>query len=174
MRRLILLSALLLTACPLPYCPVRPIPPNAPKLHTKAPSSTAFTREKQSESKPPDGDTMRIGSECITVHNRTLTLRPCRNMPNQPTNISNASSATALSAKTANASPKPAVASPSNPAPATAIKNGIATASACAAAAPMHNAGASASTACACKPATIRPNRKCCAKTAANAHALLL
>ena len=83
MRHLILLSALLLTACPLPYCPVRPIPPNAPKLYTKAPSSTAFTREKQSESKLPDGDTMRIGSECITVHNRTLTLRPCRNAPNQ-------------------------------------------------------------------------------------------
>ena len=83
MRRLILLSSLLLTACPLPYCPVHPIPPNAPKLHTKAPSSTAFAREKQSESKLPDGDTMRIGSECITVHNRTLTLRPCRNMPNQ-------------------------------------------------------------------------------------------
>ena len=83
MRHLILLSALLLTACPLPYCPVRPIPPNAPKLHTKAPSSTAFAREKQSESKLPNGDTMHIGSECITVHNRTLTLHPCRNMPNQ-------------------------------------------------------------------------------------------
>ena len=64
MHRLILLSALLLTACPLPYCPVRPIPPNASKLHTKAPSSTAFAREKQSESKFPEGNTMRIGSEC--------------------------------------------------------------------------------------------------------------
>ena len=83
MHRLILLSALLLTACPLPYCPVRPIPPNASKLHTKSPSSTAFAREKQSEPKFPEGNTMRIGSECITVQNRTLTLRPCRNMPNQ-------------------------------------------------------------------------------------------
>ena len=42
-----------------------------------------YTREKQSEPKLPEGDTMRIGSECITVHNRTLTLHPCRNMPNQ-------------------------------------------------------------------------------------------
>ena len=167
MRRLFLLSALLLTACPLPYCPMRPIPPGAPKLHTKAPGGTAFAREKQSEPKFPEGNTMRIGNECITVHNRTLTLHPCRN-------ISNASSATAPSVKTANASPKPAAASPSNPAPATAIKNGIATASTCAAAAPMPNAGASASTACACKPATTRPNRKCCARVAANAHALLL
>ena len=26
---------------------------------------------------------MRIGNECITVHDRTLTLLPCRNAPNQ-------------------------------------------------------------------------------------------
>ena len=67
MRRLILLSALLLTACPLPYCPVRPIPPNAPKLHTKAPSSTAFAREKQSESKLPDGDTMNRTARTFAI-----------------------------------------------------------------------------------------------------------
>ena len=83
MRRLILLSTLLLTACPLPYCPVYPIPPNAPKLHTKAPGGTAFAREKQSEPKLPEGNPMRIGNECITVHDRTRPLLPCRRAANQ-------------------------------------------------------------------------------------------
>ncbi|MBH5328757.1 ricin-type beta-trefoil lectin domain protein [Eikenella sp. S3360] len=83
MRRLILLSTLALTACPLPYCPVHPITPGAHKAHTRAPQDATFSHQKQSAPKKPEGSLLRMQNQCLTVQNSLLVRQPCRNTPNQ-------------------------------------------------------------------------------------------